>query len=154
MIKPVPPPLPVCIYICKLILNLGNSPLSQEWKDRIIKKLREIPEVFAQHDLDFGHTQKMKHCIKLHDETLFKHCNKPIHPRDIGAVRKHIQELLSSGVIRESESHFSSPRLVVRNKNGDIQLCIDYQKLNLQTVKDAYALPNLEETFSALNGSK
>lgn len=47
----------------KLILNFGNSPLSQQWKDRITKKLCEMPEVFAQYDLDFGHTQKMKHQI-------------------------------------------------------------------------------------------
>ncbi len=32
--------------------------------------------------------------------------------------------------------------------------CIDYRKLNTQTIKDAYALPNLEEAFSALHGSK
>lgn len=69
-------------------------------------------------------------------------------------MRKHLQELLSIGVIRESESPFSSPIVVVRKKNGDVQLCIDYRKLNLQTIKDAYALPNLEETFAALNGSK
>lgn len=43
--------------------------------------------------------------------------------------------------------------MVVRKKNGEVRLCIDYRKLNLQTIKDAYALPNLEETFSALTGS-
>ncbi len=43
---------------------------------------------------------------------------------------------------------------MVRKKNGDVRLCIDYRKLNLQMVKDAYALPNLEETFSALTGSR
>ncbi|TWW53086.1 Retrovirus-related Pol polyprotein from transposon 17.6 [Takifugu flavidus] len=44
--------------------------------------------------------------------------------------------------------------MVVRKKNGDIRLCVDYRKLNLNTIKDAYALPNLEEAFSALTGSK
>ncbi len=43
---------------------------------------------------------------------------------------------------------------MVRKKNGDVRLCIDYRKINLQMVKDAYALPNLEETFSALTGSR
>lgn len=33
-------------------------------------------------------------------------------------------------------------------------LYIDYRKLYLQTVKEAYALPNLKDTFSALTGSK
>lgn len=135
-------------------LNFGESPLPQEWKDRITKKLREMPEVFSQHDLDFGHTQKVKHRITLNNETPFKHRARPIHPQDVEAVRKHLRDLLASGVIQESESPFSSPIVVVRKKNGDIRLCIDYRKLNLQTVKDAYALPNLEETFSALTGSK
>lgn len=135
-------------------LNFGDSPLPQVWKERISKKLREIPEVFSHHDLDFGHTQKVKHSIKLHDETPFKQRARPIHPQDIEAVRRHLQDLLASGVIRESESPFSSPIVVVRKKNGDVRLCIDYRKLNIQTVRDAYALPNLEETFSALTGSK
>ncbi len=63
-----------------------------------------------------------------------------------------MQELKESGVIRESP--FSSPIVVVRKKNGDIRLCVDYRKLNSQTVKDSYALPNLEESFSALSGSR
>lgn len=33
-------------------------------------------------------------------------------------------------------------------------MCIDYRRLKLQTIKNAYALPNLEEVFSALAGSK
>ena len=114
-----------------------------------------MPDVFAQHDLDFGHTDKIKHHIKLSDETPFKHKARPIHPQDTEAVRKHLQELLDAEVIRESEFPFPfSPIVVVRKKNGDVRLCIDYRKLNLQTVKHSYALPNLEESFSALNGSK
>lgn len=30
----------------------------------------------------------------------------------------------------------------------------DYRKLNSKTIKDAYALPNIEESFLALTGSK
>lgn len=138
----------------ELAFNFGESPIPQEWKERITEMLKGMPEVFAQHELDFGRTQQVKHHINLTDETLFKHRARPIHPKDLDAVRTHLQVLLESGVIRESESSFSSPIVVVRKKNGDVRLCIDYRKLNLQTVKDAYALPNLEETFSALNGSK
>lgn len=72
----------------------------------------------------------------------------------VDAVRKHLQELLDSGVIWESESPFTSPIVVVRKKDGSVRLCIDFRKLNLQTIKDAYALPRLEETFSALARSR
>lgn len=63
-------------------------------------------------------------------------------------------ELLDAGIIRESESPFSSPIVVVRKKDNSVRLCIDFRKLNAQTFKDAYALPNLEEAFSLLTGSK
>lgn len=137
-----------------ITFNFSDSPAPAEWKERITKKLNSMPEVFAQNDLDFGRTDQVKHQIKLSDETPFKHRARPIHPHDLEAVRKHLQELLQAGVIRESDSSFSSPIVVVRKKNGDVRLCIDYRKLNLQTVKDAYALPNLEEAFSTLTGSK
>lgn len=138
----------------ELCFDFGDSSLPGEWKRRITQKLRAMAGVFALHDMDVGQTSKVKHTIKLHDETPFKHKARPIHPNDLEAVRRHLEELLDAGIIRESESSFSSPIVVVRKKNGDIRLCIDYRKLNTQTIKDAYALPNLEETFSALRGSK
>lgn len=38
--------------------DFGESPLPPEWKERITKPLNSMPEVFAQHDLDYGHTDK------------------------------------------------------------------------------------------------
>lgn len=90
------------------------------------QKLSTMPEVFAQHDSDFGRTDKVKHQIKLSDETPFKHRPRPICPQDLDAVRRHLQELSEAGVIHESESCFSSPIVVVKKKNGDIRLCVDY----------------------------
>ncbi len=113
-----------------------------------------MPEVFTQHDLDFGHPNKVKHHIKLSDDTPFKQRARPIYPQDVDAVHKHLQELFGAGIIRESESPFSSPIVVIWKKNNSVRLCIDYRKLNLQTIKDAYALPNVEEAFRALAGSK
>ena len=137
-----------------LEFDFGDSPIPPDWRERVVSKLKQMPGVFSHHDLDFGCTDRVKHHIHLHDGTSFKHRARPIHPRDIEAVRDHLRDLLKTGVIRESESPFSSPIVVVRKKNGDVRLCIDYRKLNLQTVKDNYALPNLEESFAALTGSR
>uniref|UniRef100_A0A3B3CR12 Gypsy retrotransposon integrase-like protein 1 n=1 Tax=Oryzias melastigma TaxID=30732 RepID=A0A3B3CR12_ORYME len=134
--------------------NFKDSPISPEWKQRIITKLNSIPEVFSKHDLDFGKTSKVRHRIKLSDQTPFKQRPRPIHPQDVDAVRTHLKDLLETGIIRESDSPFASPIVVVRKKDGGVRLCIDYRKLNLQTIKDAYALPKLEDTFTALSGSK
>ncbi|KAL1273136.1 hypothetical protein QQF64_028998 [Cirrhinus molitorella] len=137
-----------------LQFDFDQSPLPAEWKERITHKLNSFSDVFSHHDLDFGHATKIKHHIKLNDETPFKQRARPIHPRDLEAVKRHLQTLLDAGIVRESESSFSSPIVVVRKKNGDVRLCVDYRKLNTQTIRDAYALPNLEESFSALAGSQ
>lgn len=134
--------------------DFGNSPIPPDWKGWIIQKLSNMPEVFSHHDFDFGCTSKVQHYIKLHYETPFKHRARPIHPNDTEAVCRHLSKLQEAGMIRESTSPFSSPIVVVRKKNRDVQLCIDYRKLNLQTIKDDYALRNLEESFSTLTGSK
>lgn len=138
----------------KLTFDFTDSPLPEEWKERITRKLNSVPEVFALSDLDYGHTTKVKHRIRLSDETPFKQRPRPIHPSDYEAVRLHLKGLHDAHIIRESESPFASPIVVVKKKNGDIRLCVDYRKLNRQTIKDAYALPNIEEAFSALTGSK
>nr|XP_055074659.1 uncharacterized protein LOC129454170 [Misgurnus anguillicaudatus] len=135
-------------------IDFGDSTLPTEWKCRITALLNTMPEVFALHDMDYGHTDRVKHHIKLSNETPFKQRPRPIHPQDVSAVRKHLQELLDAGIIRESESPFASPIVVVRKKDNSVRLCIDFRKLNAQTIKDAYALPNLEEAFSVLTGSK
>ncbi len=138
----------------KLVFNLDDSPIPEEWKKRIYDKLNSLPEVFAVDELSYGHTTAVKHHIRLQDEMPFKERPRPIHPSDREAVRQHLRELLDAEIIRESESPFASPIVLVRKKNGQIRLCVDYRKLNMHMIKDAYALPNIEDTFSALSGAK
>ena len=137
-----------------LKFDFTDSPLCEEWKRRVTERLSSMSDVFATYDLDYGHTTAVKHRIRLSDPTPFKQRPRPVHPSDYEAVRLHLKELYDAKVIRESESPFASPIVIVKKKNGAIRLCIDYRKLNNQTIKDAYALPNIEEAFSALTGSK
>ena len=96
-----------------LKFNLDDSPISEQWKNRIITKLRSIPEVFAMDDLAHGHTTAVRHHIRLHDETPFKERPRPIHPSDREAVKQHLKELLDAGIIKESQSPFASPVVLV-----------------------------------------
>ena len=58
------------------------------------------------------------------------------------------------GAIRKSNSPWSSSIVLVKKKDGNLRFCIDLRKLNARTVKDAYALPRIEETLDYLAGSK
>ena len=103
----------------------GES-LPQKWKTHMRDKLSTFSDVFSHHDLYYGHATKMKHSIKLTVETPFKQRPHPIHPQDFDAVKRHLQSLFEAGVIRESQSPFASPIVVVKKKNGDVRLCVDY----------------------------
>lgn len=81
--------------------DFGTS-LPEEWKDRATQKLSAFSDVFAQHDLDFGHATKVQRHIKLKDETQFKQTVCPIHPHDYEAVKKHLQTLLEAGIENQS----------------------------------------------------
>lgn len=69
-------------------------------------------------------------------------------------LREIIQELLDNDIIRESSSPYASPVLLVKKKNGEYRMCIDYQKLNAITVKDKYPMPLIEEQIDKLGGNK
>ena len=57
------------------------------------------------------------------------------------------------GAIRKSNSPWASAVVLVCKKDGALRFCIDLRKLNERTVKDAYSLPCIEDSFDVLNGS-
>jgi hypothetical protein len=59
-----------------------------------------------------------------------------------------------SGIIEESVSPWSSPVVLVRNKNGELRFCVDYRKLNNVTNKDCFPLPRIDDTLDTLDGAK
>lgn len=110
--------------------------------------------IFSRGPTDLGHTDLIKHEINLTDETPFKEPFRRISPALYQDVREHIAEMLAADAIRLSQSPFSSNVVVVRKKEGSIRLCIDFRKLNLRTVKDAYAIPRIEDSLHLLVGSR
>ena len=72
----------------------------------------------------------------------------------MGEVKQLLQDLLDRGIIRRSSSPYASPIMLVRKKNGQLRLCIDYRCLNAKTAKDSFPLPRIEETVEALGGTK
>lgn len=71
---------------------------------------------------------------------------------DLEDLREQLSELKKSEVLQESRSPYDTPIMVVRKKNGMLQMCIDYQTLNRRTIPYQYTTLVLKIPFSACLG--
>ena len=67
-------------------------------------------------------------------------------------LKTQLHELLDKGFVRPSVSPWGAPVLFVKNKDGTLQKCIDYRKINKVTMKNKYSLPRIEDLFYQLKG--
>lgn len=133
-----------------------ENKLTVEQRHEINKLLEKHKHIFSTSDTDIGQCDRIKHRIDLLPgfETPFKQRHRRIPPTMIEEVRQHLDQLLSAGIIRKSKSPWASNVVLVRKKNGKLRVCVDYRTLNDRSIKDAYALPRIEEVFDILKGSK
>lgn len=63
-------------------------------------------------------------------------------------------DLMNKGFLRPSASPYNAPVLFVRKKDGTLRLCVDYRMLNMQTVKDRFPLPLIEDILETVGSAK
>jgi hypothetical protein len=73
-------------------------------------------------------------------------------------MKAQVEDMLRKGVIRESNSPWSAPAILVPKKSLDgkpkYRFCVDLRALNSVSKYDSYPLPGFDETTSSLFGYK
>ena len=132
----------------------GIKDWTEQEQGSIKQLLTDYNDIFALNSMELGKTDIAKHTIEVTNLVPFKERYQQIPPHQFEEVRKHLKEMEEIGAIRRSNSPWASPVVLVRKKDGTLCFCIDLQKLNERTIKDAYSLPRIEESLDCLNGSK
>jgi hypothetical protein len=70
----------------------------------------------------------------------------------LAAAKAEFLKMEKQGIVRRSNSPWSSPLHMVRKSDGSWRPCGDYRRLNLVTVPDAYPLPNLLDFSERIAG--
>jgi hypothetical protein len=69
-------------------------------------------------------------------------------------MEEQIKKLLEAAIIQHSQSPSASPAILVRKRYGTWRLCIDFRKLNLNTTKNKFPIPIIEDLLDELHGAK
>lgn len=97
---------------------------------------------------------KMKLSLNLRQHTPFHFNPRRLSYSEKIKLQDIIDKLLTKNIIRPSESEYASPIVMVKKKNGEARLCVDYRVLNKYIIRDNYPLPVIEDHITALYGKK
>ena len=69
-------------------------------------------------------------------------------------VEEEIKEMLAHNIITPSSSGWAAPMVIVKKKDGSLQICVDYRRLNSRTKVDAYPMPRISDLIDQLGTAK
>jgi hypothetical protein len=112
--------------------------------DQLKSLCGEFGDIFSKSQYDLGSCTAGEHDIvtTTEDPIASKPHRTPFKYND--ELHKHIDQLLASGVMIESDTPWVSNIVLVQKKDGGLRPCIDFRKLNEVTIPDHYPLPRLE----------
>lgn len=135
-----------------VLSDLDIGKLEEKHSKLLLELLNRYSSCFAECSSELGCTDIIEmHISTTSDTPVFR---KPyrLSYKENEIVQEKVNDLLSAGIVRESESVYASPVILVKKKGGDYRLCIDYRALNARTVKDRFPLPHIDDQINRLSG--
>ena len=125
-------------------------------KYAIAKLLTNYQDVFSKNEEDIGLTRLTEHCI---DTQGAKPIKQPFRRTPLAFVNEEkavIDKLKKKkqGVIRDSNSPWASPILLIRKKDNSVRPVVDYRALNKLCQVDAFPIPKVDDCLDSLSGAK
>jgi len=117
----------------------GNCTSSTE-RQVLAQLLTEYSDVFSRGDGDMRLIKVISNEIPLAASTTpIRQPTQSLGPEK--KVSRQVQDLLDRILIEPAHGAWSSPVVLVKEKDGSWRFCVDYRRLNSVTIQDAYPLP-------------
>ena len=135
-------------------INLSTN-LSTDQNVKYCKLMRQFSDVFAWEYRTYD-KNIIQHEIMLEKDTIpFKQKLRPMNPMLLPLVEKEIKKLLAAKIIVPLRySKWVANLVVVRKKNGEIRLCVDFRNLNKCSKKDNYPLLKMGHLLQQVSGAR
>lgn len=134
--------------------SVDSVSLNEDQRETFRTTLRKHSSAIAKDEFDLGCTDLVEHTINTTDDVPVVLPHRKVPPHELQGLKEHIQDLLKAGIIKESQSNYRSPIVIVRKRNGTIRLCVDFRELNKKSLSLANPLPRIDDSLEALAGSK
>lgn len=128
---------------------------NEEVRRRIWELVLRYRHCFAKNYEEMGTVKDYEMIIEMSDP------QKPVHTKQYAmeyarekVIENTVEELLGASIIQPSKSPYNSPALLVRKKNGDWRMVVDYRAVNEKTVKEKWPMPVIEDCLNRLVGGK
>ncbi|GFY16113.1 retrovirus-related Pol polyprotein from transposon 297 [Trichonephila clavipes] len=126
-------------HVCQFRKNEGTH-LSLPQREEINSLLEKYEECFQPGGEP---TPFIEHRINTRNHLPVAVPPYRMNPSKKEILKQEIDRLLSEGIIKECESPYASPVVLIQKPNGTFRICIKYRKLNEITVADTYPLPRM-----------
>ena len=106
---------------------------------------------FALSEQDLGKTNLTKHHIDTGNARSIKQHLRRTAPAKRVEIERQVEDLLQRDIVKKSSNPWSSAVVLVTKKDGFQRLCVNYRQVNAVAIKDAYPLPRIDVSLSALS---